>query len=157
MTLQLLPSEFPYIQYEENFILFFISETSTKLPQIHSAGNCKHTKNGSLLFYLGSCGYKLSRLAVCKLIFILFTINYIFFASTVLVFRIGLDNAPAWDHIIKDGLSKLEEFGEMPAHCEDHNLSMKHFVFFIVYDSQSIFRRLMRHFHSISFSRQQEI
>ncbi len=41
---------------------------------------------------------------------------YIFFASKVIVFRIGLDNAPAWDHIIKDDLLKLEEFGEVSVH-----------------------------------------
>ncbi len=29
MTLQLLPSEFPYIQYEESFIFFFINGPQT--------------------------------------------------------------------------------------------------------------------------------
>jgi hypothetical protein len=40
--------------------------------------------------------------------FVLSAIKYIFFASKALVFSIGIDNAPAWDHIIKDDLSKLE-------------------------------------------------
>ncbi len=123
------------------------------MPQIHSAGNCKHTKNGFLVVLLRFLWIKIKPAYMYELVFFGIICNklYIFFASKVLVLTIGLVNAPAWDHIFKDDLSKLEEFGERVS-----TLSMKHLVFFFAYNYQSIFHRLVRHFHNISFSRQHE-
>jgi hypothetical protein len=51
MTLQPLLSEFPYIQYEENFILFFIDAFRCGWPTSKSRRDdiCRPTKGGALL------------------------------------------------------------------------------------------------------------